>query len=204
MDATWTYNLVWTVESFVDTQASTNRTVTTNISTVSIDWTWYNFWEYQVTWTEYILRWTMWTLTVTDKLGNAWWLVYLATSNTLEWKSTHESISTNNLKFKASSLAYNGMYEWYTNTHVSFGEWISTTEYRTAQSQHCAAWEDQHCSGTDATILQYMKRTKDTDDFMCWDVWTYSDNTSIELEVPAWQVEDTYEWTLWITLQDLN
>jgi hypothetical protein len=50
--------------------------------------------------------------------------------------------------------------------------------------------------------LEYMRRTADPNDFMCGDVWTYSDNANILLEVPAWQVEDEYEWTLWITLQD--
>jgi len=201
LDASWTYNLVWTVESFVDTSGSTSRNVTTNIPLVSVDWTWYDFWSYVTTGSSYVLSWTMWTLTVTDKLWNSWWLLYLATSDTLKWQSTNESISTNNLKFKANSLVYNGMYEWYDNTHVIFGNWISTSEYRTAHTSACPA-TNQHCAANNAKILEYMRRTVDPNDFMCWDVWTYSDNTSIQLEVPAWQVEDEYEWVLWITLQD--
>ena len=199
LDATWTiYNYTWIVKSFVDTSASTGRKLVSNVSKVSVDWTWYHFWSYETTGAEYVLWWTMWTLTVTDKLGNSWWFVYLATSESLVWSATQEKISTNNLKFKANNLVYNGMYDWYSNTHVMFGSWISTTEYKVAKSS--CTWL-QHCL-TNYAILEYMKRTVDTGDFMCWDVGTYSDNTSIKLEVPAWQVEDTYEWILWITLQD--
>ena len=201
LDPDWTYNLVWIVESFVDTSGSISRSLTTNIPLVSVDGTWYDFWTYETTWSEYVLRWTMWTLTVTDKLGNSWWFVYLATSESLVWSATQEKISTENLKFKANSLAYNWMYEWYANTHVTFGNRISTTAFNSAYSSWCT---NDHCASSSAKILEYMRRTADPNDFMCWDVWSYSDNMEIELEVPAWQIEDTYEWVLWITLQDEN
>ena len=210
LDVTWTvYNYTWIVESYVDTFASTGRKVVSNVPYISASGTWYNFsWTVNSSWaiepyytksSQQLLSWTMWTLTVTDKLGNSWWFLYLATSDSLVWSVTQQTISTTNLKFKANSLVYNGMYDWYTNTHVNFGNWVSTTEFRTAKSS-CVA-SQQHCLN-DYAIMEYMKRSVDTNDFMCWDVWTYSDNASIQLEVPAWQVWDTYEWTLWITLQD--
>ncbi len=199
LDATWTYNYTWSVVSYVDTQAATGRSLTTNIPLVSVSWTWYDFWSHTASWSIQTLNGTMWTLTVTDKLWNSWWLVYLATSDTLVWKNTNQSISTQNLKFKANSLIYSWLYEWYTNTHVAFGNWVSTTVFNSAHST-CAA-SDQHCS-SDYAIMEYMRRSTEPYDFMCGDVWAYSDNTEIQLEVPAWQIQDTYEWTLWITLQD--
>ena len=137
-------------------------------------------------------------MTVTDKLGNSGWFIYLATSESLVWSATQKEISTENLRFKATNLAYNGMYEWYTNTHVTFGNGISTTWFNSAYSSWCTK---DYCEGGSAHILEYMRRSADTDDFMCWDVWTYSDIMEIELEVPAYQISDTYKWTLWITLQ---
>ena len=201
LDATWTYRYSWYVESAVDTSWVTdNRMLTTNIPLVSVDSTWYDFWTRTASWSAQTINGTMWTLTVSDYLWNTWWLVYLATSSSLVWKNTNQTIDTNNLKFKANSLIYNWLYEWYTNTHVAFGNGISTTQYKTAKSS-CAAWAD-HCASSSAKILEYMRRTTDTNDFMCWDVWTYSDNTQIQLEIPAWQIQDTYEWTLRVTLQD--
>jgi hypothetical protein len=199
--ATWTYRYSWYVGSAVDTSWHTeNRMLTTNIPLVSVDATWYDFWTRTASWSAQTLNGTMWTLTVTDRLWSSWWLLYLATSDSLVWKNTAQTIDTNNLKFKANSLIYNWLYEWYTNTHVAFGNGISTTQYKTAKSS-CAAWAD-HCASSSAKILEYMRRITDTNDFMCGDVWTYSDNTQIQLEIPAWQIQDTYEWTLRVTLQD--
>ena len=199
--ATWTYRYSWYVESAVDTSWRTeNRMLTTNIPLVSVDATGYDFGSRITSGSIQTINWTMWTLTVTDNLWNSWWLLYLATSDSLVWKNTAQTIDTNNLKFKANSLIYNWLYEWYTNTHVAFGNGISTTQYKTAKSS-CAAWAD-HCASSSAKILEYMRRTTDTNDFICGDVWTYSDNTQIQLEIPAWQIQDTYEWTLRVTLQD--
>ena len=200
LDATWAYNYSWKVVSYVDTQAATGRKLTTNIPLVSVSWTWYDFWTHTASWSVQTLNGTMWTLTVTDKLWNSWWLVYLATSDTLVWKNTAQTIDTTNLKFKANSLVFNWLYDSSVNTHVAFGNWISTSQYKTAHS-NCAAWAE-HCASSSARILEYMRRSAEPYDFMCGDVWTYSDDTKIQLEVPAWQIQDTYEWTLWITLQD--
>lgn len=192
LDASWIYEYSIMVESpRVETSASMQRTLITNISWVSVEWTWYDFWIYETTGSSYVLSWTMWRLIVTDYLWKSWWKVYFTTSPTLVWQTTQETIDTNNLKFKATNLVYSWLYNWVSNTHVTFWNGISTDQYRTAH------WNKE----TD-NILEYIVRTEDTDDFMCWDVWTYSDNTQIQLDVPAWQVEDTYKWILWITLQE--
>ena len=190
LDMSWTYNYTWRVVSYVDTQASTGRKLTTNISDVSVDSTWYDFGTHTASWSQQVLRWTMWTLTVTDKLWKSWWKVYLTTSPTLVWETTHQTIDTNNLKFKATNLIYSWLYDWVLNTHVTLWNWMSTSQYHTA-----------HWNAETDNILEYIVRTGDVDDFMCWDVWIYSDNTQIELTVPAWQIQDTYTWTLWVTLQ---
>ena len=197
--ASWTYDYSLTVNSNMGTSASTWRTLTTNIPGLSVSGTWYNFWEHEITWESYILSWTIWELVVTDMIWSGWWIVYLATSESLVWSATNEKISTENIGFKANSLEYSGMYEWYTNTLVSFGYGISTGEYNTAYSSECT---NINCSGDQAKILEYITRKADPEDFMCWEVWTYSDSTQIMLEVPARQVEDEYNWTLWITLQE--
>ena len=192
LDTSWSYEYSLLVEEYsVETSASTWRTLTTDIPWVSVEWTWYDFWIYETTGSSYVLSWTMWRLIVTDYLWKSWWKVYFTTSPTLVWQTTQETIDTNNLKFKATNLVYSWLYDWVSNTHVTFWSGISTDQYRTAH------WDTE----TD-NILEYIVRTEDTDDFMCWDVWTYSDNTQIQLNVPAWQVEDTYKWILWITLQD--
>lgn len=87
-------------------------------------------------------------------------------------------------------MTYHWLYDDVLNTHVAFWNGISTSQYNSA---HWRAPTDK--------ILEYIVRTGDVNDFMCWDVWTYSDNTQIELTVPAWQIQDTYTWTLWVTLQ---
>ena len=132
----------------------------------------------------------MWILSVTDYIWKIWWRVYFTTSPALVWQETEEEISTENLKFKANNLIYDPLYEWVQNSIVWFWEGISTTQYNTA-----------HWSTENDNILEYIVRETDENDFMCSQVWVYSDNTEIELEVPAWQVEDNYNWTLWITLQ---
>ena len=200
LDASWTYDYTWTVVSYVNTQASTWRLLTTNISLVTVSGTWHDFWTHKVNWTGYILSWTMWKLTVTDKLWNSGWLVYFASSESLVWSATQKKISTENLKFKANSLIYSWMYEWYTNTYVSLGSGISMTEFKTAYSSWCTVWQDE-CTGNSAKILEYIKRNDDPQDFMCGEVGTYSDDTQIQLEVPARQIWDEYKWILWVTLQ---
>ena len=114
----------------------------------------------------------------------------MTTSPVLSWENTQSTIDTDNLKFKANNLVYSPLYNWTINTKVTLWNWISIEEYSTAK------WSD-----ASSNILEYVVRTADTNDFMCSEVWTYSDNTSIQLEVPAWQAQDTYQWTLWITLQ---
>jgi hypothetical protein len=61
------------------------------------------------------------------------------------------------------------MYDGYLNTHVTFGNGISTSEYRTAHTSSCSA-QDQYCAANNARILEYMRRTADPNDFMCGDV----------------------------------
>ena len=190
LDAIWTYNYTWSVVSYVDTQASTGRKLTSHISDVSVDSTWYDFGTHTASWSQQVLRWTMWTLTVTDYLWKSWWKVYFTTSPTLVWKNTNQTIDTTNLKFKATNLTYNWLYDGTLNTHVTLWTGMSTSQYKTA-----------HWSAPTDNILEYIVRTGDVNDFMCGDVWTYSDNTQIELTVPAWQIQDTYTWTLWVTRQ---
>lgn len=190
LDASWTYDYTGTVVSYVNTQASTWRKLTTNIPRIAVEWTWYHFWTYMVTWSQRILTWTMWTLSVRDYLWKSWWRVYFTTSPYLVWKDKNQTIDTHNLKFKASDLIYDWLYDWYLNTHVTLWAWISSSEYNTA---YWATWA--------SNILEYIVRTWDETDFMCWDVWMYSDETEIELDIPAWQISDTYTWTLWITRQ---
>ena len=190
LDASSTYNYTWSVVSYVDTQAATGRKLTTNISDISVSSTWYDFGTHSASSSQQVLNWTMWTLTVTDYRWKSWWKLYFTTSPTLVWANTNQTIDTNNLKFKATNLVYNWLYDWEVNKHVSFWNWISTTQFKTA-----------HWSAETDKILEYIVRTGDVNDFMCWDVWTFSDNTKIELTVPAWQIQDTYTWTLWVTLQ---
>ena len=74
------------------------------------------------------------------------------------------------------------------------------TEFKTAYSSWCTVWQDE-CTGNSAKILEYIKRNDDPQDFMCGEVGTYSDDTQIQLEVPARQIWDEYKWILWVTLQ---
>ena len=190
LDITWTYTYSIEVQSTHGISTSTWRSMTTNIPWINVEWTWYDFWTYVTTWENLILTWTMWILSVTDYIWKIWWRVYFTTSPALVWEETNQEISTENLKFKANNLIYNPLYEWIENSLVWFWEWISTTQYNTAH------WNEENDN-----ILEYIVRETDENDFMCSEVWVYSDNTEIELEVPAWQVEDNYNWTLWITLQ---
>ena len=190
LDITWTYTYSIEVQSPHGISTSTWRSLTTNIPWINVEWTWYDFWTYVSTWENLVLTWTMWTLSVTDYIWKIWWRVYFTTSPALVWQETEEEISTENLKFKANNLIYNPLYEWVQNSLVWFWEGISTTQYNTA-----------HWSTENDNILEYIVRETDENDFMCSQVWVYSDNTEIKLEVPAWQIEDNYNWTLWITLQ---
>ena len=190
LDATWTYEFTWWVTTYGNISISTWRNLTTNIPWISVDWTWYDFWTYVTTWENRIITWTMWTLSITDYIWKMWWKVYFTTSPALVWENTQEEIDTNNLKFKANNLIYNPLFDWIENTLVWFWSWISTEIYNTAK------WVES----TD-NILEYIIRETNANDFMCSQVWVYSDNTEIKLEVPAWQIQDNYEWILWITLQ---
>ena len=195
LDMSWSYEYSVDVESTIGTSASTWRNLTTQIS-ITVDGTGYDFGTHVSTWSVLTLTWTMWTVTVTDYVWQPGWRLYFTTSPYLVWQDTQQTISTENLMFKASWLVYSGLYGLTETSHVHFN-----TRDRISMYTSAASWTSVQ-DAENSPILEYFVRHVDNwNDWLCEDVWTYSDDTQIMLEVPAWQVEDVYTWTLWITLQ---
>jgi hypothetical protein len=184
------YEYGWYVESVWWFWSSTWRVVRTEIPSVEMSGVDIDLWTYWVTWQAFTVSWQYtWYIKVIDwRWVNAWtWTLRI--SSVFTWQNTTASISSAWFRMKSNEMEEMWHYLY----------WI-IPEYRTWMVRFNPVFETSYqniqIDSTQPATPYYISNYVSWD-FMC-NGWIYGDMPYVELDIPAWQIADTYIATIYM------
>ncbi len=194
LDQTGVYSYTWYAKSLYTWEQSVWQTVQTCIPNILITW-WMDvdFGTYDVSETGFTIQtWYTTNVRVEDWIWRNWWTWSVRISSTFSWQNTTASISSSNFKMKHGN-SIQDLWHYLTwiipeinNGLVSLSSILS--DYNNIQITWWAQW------------TPYFVPNYPVWDFMC-NGWIYADKPELQLEIPAWQIWDTYKATVYWTIE---